>query len=338
MQELKTKKLGSEGLIVPLLGLGCMSMTQFAGNDVYGEKADEAEAIATIQRSQELGGNFLDTADVYGPQTNERLIAKAIKGKRDQYIIATKFGEEVDDQEQFTFKMNATPSYVKKAAERSLTNLGTDYIDLYYLHRLDPNTAIEETVGAMAELVKEGKVKYIGLSEVSADTIRRAHKVHPITAVQTEYSLFERTVDRLGIIDTLNDLGIGFVAYSPLGRGFITGNIRSLSDFTEGDWRSSIPRYQGEQFYQNLNLLQEIEKMADEKEITTAQLAIAWVIAKGHVPIPGTKKRKYVEQNIAAADISLSDTDLKRLEEIIPLGKDTGARYDESIMKHIDMK
>jgi aryl-alcohol dehydrogenase-like predicted oxidoreductase len=338
MQELKTKKLGSEGLIVPLMGLGCMSMTQFAGNDVYGEKADEAEAIATIQRSQELGGNFLDTADVYGPQTNERLIAKAIKGKRDQYIIATKFGEEVDDQEQFTFKMNATPAYVKKAAERSLKNLGTDYIDLYYLHRLDPNTSIEDTVGAMAELVKEGKVKYIGLSEVSADTIKRAHKVHPITAVQTEYSLFERTVDRLGIIDILNDLGIGFVAYSPLGRGFITGNIKSVNDFAAGDWRSSIPRYQGEQFSQNLELLHEIERMAAEKEITSAQLAIAWVIAKGHVPIPGTKKRKYVEQNIAAAHISLTDIDMKRLEQIIPLEKDTGARYDESVMKHIDMK
>lgn len=290
MQELKTKKLGSEGLFVPLIGLGCMSMSRFAGNDVYGEKADEGEAIATIKRSQELGGNFLDTADVYGPQTNERLIAKAINGKRDQYIIATKFGEEVNDQEQFTFKMNATPDYVKKAAERSLKNLGTDYIDLYYLHRLDPNTPIEETVGAMADLVKEGKVKYIGLSEVSADTIKRAHKVHPVTAVQTEYSLFERTAERLEIIDTLNDLGIGFVAYSPLGRGFITGNIKSLDDFAEGDWRSSMPRYQGEHFYQNLDLLKEIEKMAAEKGITTAQLAIAWVIEKGHVPIPGTKK------------------------------------------------
>jgi aryl-alcohol dehydrogenase-like predicted oxidoreductase len=324
MQELNTRKLGSEGLVVPLLGLGCMSMTQFAGNDVYGEKADEAEAIATIQRSQELGGNFLDTADVYGPQTNERLIAKAIKGKRDQYIIATKFGEEVNDHEQFTFKMNATPAYVKKAAERSLKNLGTDYIDMYYLHRLDPNTSIEDTVGAMAELVKEGKVKYIGLSEVSAHTILKAHAIHPITAVQTEYSLFERSAERLGVIDTLHELGIGFVAYSPLGRGFLTGNIKSLDDFAEGDWRSSIPRYQGEQFSQNLELLNEIEKMAAEKEITTAQLAIAWVIAKGHVPIPGTKKRKYAEQNIAAAHISLTDTDMKRLEEIIPLEKNTG--------------
>ena len=216
--------------------------------------------------------------------------------------------------------------------------MGTDYIDLYYLHRLDNNTPVEDTVGAMADLVSEGKVKYIGLSEVSADTIRRANKVHPITAVQTEYSLFERTVDRRGIIDTLDELGIGFVAYSPLGRGFLTGNIKSLNDFAAGDWRSSIPRYQGDKFTENLTLLHEIENMAAEKRVTTAQLAIAWVIAKGHVPIPGTKKRKYVEQNIAAAHITLTDNDMKRLEAIIPLGKDTGARYDESVMKHIDMK
>lgn len=335
---MKTKKLGSQGLVVSQIGLGCMSMTKFAGNDVYGGKADENEAIATIQLSMELGANFIDTADVYGPLTNERLIAKAIKNQRDKYIIATKFGEEVNDQEQFTFKINGTPAYVKKSIERSLKNLSTDYIDLYYLHRLDNNTAIEETVSAMAELVKEGKVKYIGLSEVSSETIKRAHKIHPISAVQTEYSLFERTAERLGVIDTLNELGIGFVAYSPLGRGFIAGNIKSINDFTDNDWRKSIPRYQKENFTNNIKLLHELENMAKEKNISTAQLAIAWVITKGHIPIPGTKQRKYLQQNIEATKIQLSQEDIDRLEAIIPLSKNTGARYDEHVMKNIDMK
>lgn len=338
MSEIRKIKLGSQGLIVPQIGLGCMTMTTFAGNDVYGEKADEAEAIATIHRSKELGGNFIDTADVYGPLANERLIAKAIKGQREQYIIATKFGEEVNDQEQFTFNINGSPAYVKKAAERSLKNLQTDYIDLYYLHRVDKNTPIEETIYAMAELVKEGKVKYIGLSEVSAETIKKAHIVHPITAVQTEYSLFERTIERLGILDTLQEMRIGFVAYSPLGRGFITGNIQHSEDIPEDDFRSSIPRYQGEQFHKNLALLHEIEKVAKEKGITTAQLAIAWIIAKGYVPIPGTKKRKYVEQNIEATQITLSEAELQRIETIIPLETNTGLRYSETVMKNIDMQ
>jgi aryl-alcohol dehydrogenase-like predicted oxidoreductase len=335
---MKNIKLGSQGLIIPQIGLGCMTMTAFAGNDVYGEKADEAEAISTIHRSKELGGYFLDTADVYGPLTNERLIAKAIKGQRHEYIIATKFGEEVNDQGQFTFNMNGSPAYVKKAAERSLKNLQTDYIDLYYLHRVDKNIPIEETIYAMSELVKEGKVRYIGLSEVSATTIKRAHKVHPITAVQTEYSLFERTIERMRILETLRELGIGFVAYSPLGRGFITGSIKSIEDIPEDDFRRSIPRYQGEQFTKNLELLYEIEKVAKEKAITTAQLAIAWIIAKGYVPIPGTKKRKYVEQNIEATQINLSQQDLQRLDTIIPLETFTGLRYSEAIMKNIDMQ
>ncbi|WP_433979374.1 aldo/keto reductase [Chryseobacterium sp. RLHN22] len=325
-------------MLVPEIGLGCMTMTTFAGNDVYGEKADEAEAIATIHRSKELGGNFIDTADVYGPLTNERLIAKAIKGQRQEYIIATKFGEEVDDQGQFTFNINASPAYVKKAAERSLKNLQTDYIDIYYLHRLDKTTPIEETIYAMSQLVKEGKVKYIGLSEVSAQTIKKAHDVHPITAVQTEYSLFERTIERLGILDTLQELGIGFVAYSPLGRGFLTGNIKRLEDISEDDFRRTIPRYQGENFNQNLMILNEIEKFAKEKSITTAQLAIAWIIAKGYVPIPGTKKRKYVEQNIDAGKVILTREDLNRLEGIIPLETETGLRYSEAVMKNIDMQ
>ncbi|MEQ9437797.1 MAG: aldo/keto reductase [Cyclobacteriaceae bacterium] len=335
MNRIEKIKLGSQGLVVPPIGLGCMGMTTIAGADTYG-KADESEAIATIHRSLELGGNFLDTADLYGPLKNERLIAKAIQGQRDQYIIASKFGYEIDDDEQMTWNINGKPDYVKKAVERSLKNLSTDYIDLYYLHRLDPNTPIEETVEAMATLVREGKVRYIGLSEVSSGTIRKAHQVHSLTAVQTEYSLFERGVEEAGILDTLHELGIGFVAYSPLGRGFVSGEIKSPEDFDKDDFRRHIPRFQGEQFYKNLDLLKEMEKLADEKGITTAQLAIAWVIAKGVLPIPGTKRQKYVEQNIAAASLTLSEEDMSRLEAIVPLGLATGARYDETNMQMID--
>ncbi len=332
---MEKRKLGSQGLEVPLIGLGCMGMTKIAGMDIYG-KADETESIATIHRSLELGGNFLDTADLYGPLENERLIAKAIKGNRDKYIIATKFGYEIDDNEQLTWQINGKKDYVKKALERSLKNLGTDYIDLYYLHRLDPNTAIEETVAAMAELVKEGKIGYIGLSEVSSETIRKAHAISPLTAVQTEYSLFERTAEEVDITQTLNDLGIGFVAYSPLGRGFVSGEIKSPDDFADDDFRKTIPRFQGEQFYKNIDLLNEIEKMAVEKQITASQLSIAWVIAKGFLPIPGTKRVKYIEQNIAAASVKLNDADLARLEQIMPLGTFTGARYDEANMQAIN--
>lgn len=285
----------------------------------------------------ELGGNFLDTADLYGPLLNERLIAKAIAGNRESYTIATKFGFEIDDQEQLTWQFSGRPEYVKKAAERSLKNLGTDYIDLYYLHRLDPNTPIEETVGAMADLVREGKVRYIGLSEVSSATIRKAHQVHPLTAIQTEYALFERTVEEAGILDTLQELGIGFVAYSPLGRGFLSGDLKHPEDMPANDFRRSIPRFQGAQFYKNIELVNAIEKMAREKGITSSQLAIAWVCAKGHVPIPGTKRRKYVTENIAATHITLTADEINQLEAIVPLGTSVGDRYDASGMSAIDL-
>ncbi|ALM49825.1 aldo/keto reductase [Flavobacterium psychrophilum] len=329
-------KLGSQGLTVPNIGLGCMGMTTIAGNDIYG-KADETESIATIHRSLELGGNFIDTADLYGPLLNERLVAKAIKGNRGNYIVATKFGYEIDDNEQLTWRINGKKEYVKKAVERSLKNLGTDHIDLYYLHRLDPETPIEETVGAMADLVKEGKIGYIGLSEVGSETLKLAHNVHPITALQTEYSLFERTVEETGILNTINELGIGFVPYSPLGRGFISGDIKTPEDFPENDFRRGIPKFQGEQFNKNIDLLNELNKLSAEKNITASQLALAWAINKGFVPIPGTKHIKYIEQNIAAAAIELTVEEMKRLESIIPLGTTTGDRYDASGMQMVGL-
>lgn len=333
--KLKQIELGSQGLIVPAIGLGCMGMTGLLENDIYGP-ANEAEAIATIHRSFELGGNFLDTADMYGPYLNERLVGKAIKGQRDRYVIATKFGWEIDDQGHLTWTINGTKDYVRKSVERSLKNLNTDYIDLYYLHRLDKNTPIEETVDAMAALVKEGKVKYIGLSEVSSATIRRAHAVHPVSAVQSEYSLFERSIEEAGITDTLRILGIGLVAYSPLGRGFLSGQIRTPDDLPANDFRRGLPKYQGEQFQKNLDLLHAIEAMAQRKGIASTQLALAWTIAKGALPIPGTKRVKYLEENIAAAGITLTSEDLAQLENIIPLGTSTGDRYDAFGMGLID--
>ncbi|CAA9341217.1 MAG: Oxidoreductase, aldo/keto reductase family [uncultured Cytophagales bacterium] len=335
MNSIQQKELGRQGLVVPVIGLGCMGMTKIAHMDIYGP-ADEAQSIATIHRSLELGGNFLDTADLYGPLHNERLVGKAIRGNRHRYVVATKFGFEINDGEQLTWQFNGKPAYVKKAAERSLANLGTDYIDLYYLHRLDPGTPIEDTVGAMAELVQAGKVRYIGLSEVSAQTIRKAHGVHPLTAVQTEYSLFERTAEEAGIPDTLAELGIGFVAYSPLGRGFLSGDIKSPADFPEGDFRLSIPRFQGEQFEKNIELVKAIKGLAEAKGVTPSQLALAWVLSKGMVPIPGTKRVKYLEENLAAADIALSSRELAALEAIVPLGTSTGARYDAAGMTAID--
>lgn len=337
MSTVKKVDLGSQGLIVPALGLGCMGMTELFGSGVYGP-SDEKEAIATIHRSLELGGNFLDTAEVYGPFLNEQLIAKATNGNRDQYIIATKFSFEFDDNGQSTGKLSGKKENVKKAVERSLKHLNTDYIDLYYLHRLDPDTPIEETVEAMGELVKEGKVKCVGLSEVGSETIRKAHHVFPLTAVQSEYSLFERQIEELGIINTLDELGIGLVAYSPIGRGFLSGNITKPEDLAENDFRKlTIPKLMGAQFYRNLELVNAIKEIAAEKDITAAQLAIAWVIAKGHVPIPGTKRVKYVEQNLEAAEIVLSEQDLNRLEAIVPLGLDTGARYNEAGMKGVNL-
>jgi len=333
--EIEKMTLGSQGLIVPIIGLGCMGMTGFEQGNMYG-KADEQEAIATIHRSLELGGNFLDTADLYGPLKNEQLIAKAIGSNRNKYLIATKFGWEIDDNNNVTWAINGKKAYVKKALERSLKNLNTDYIDLYYLHRLDKNTPIEETVEAMSELVKEGKVGYIGLSEVSSETIKRAHAVHPITAVQSEYSLFERTVEERGVLQTLKELGIGFVAYSPLGRGFLSGQIRTIDDLPEDDFRRAIPRFQEAHFYKNIELVKAIEVLAEEKNVTSSQLALAWIMSKGILPIPGTKRRKYLEQNLAATTIQLSEADLSKLESIVPLGTNTGKPYDEFSMGLID--
>jgi aryl-alcohol dehydrogenase-like predicted oxidoreductase len=336
MSQINRTKLGSEGLEVPVEGLGCMGMTTIAGGHIYGV-ADEGESIATVQRALELGVNFLDTADLYGPLLNERLISKAISGNRDKFIIATKFGYEIDDNEQLTWRINGRPDYVKKAVNRSLQNLKTDYIDLYYLHRVDPDTPIEDTVGAMSELVKSGKVKYIGLSEVSASTLRKAHAIHPITAVQTEYSLFERSVEENGLLDAARELGVGFVSYSPLGRGFLTGDIKSPDDFPADDFRKSIPRFQGENFYKNLELAQQIQKLAGEKDITPSQLAIAWTLAKGTVPIPGTKRVKYLEDNVDAAKVTITAAEMEHLESIVPVGKIVGDRYDATSMAGVNL-
>ncbi|UYQ95526.1 aldo/keto reductase [Chitinophaga horti] len=332
MSNIEQRKLGSQGLTVSQIGLGCMGMTVFtSGMEVYGA-SDESEAIATLHRSLELGVSFLDTADTYGPNLNERLIAKAVAGKRHRYTIATKFGYEIDADEQLTWQINGKKSYVKSAVERSLRALNTDYIDLYYMHRLDPNTPIEETVGAMSDLVKEGKVKYIGLSEVGSDTIRRAHAVHPVTALQSEYSIFERSIEEEGIIDTLNQLGIGLVAYSPLGRGYLTGSIQREQDLPPGDFRRNMPRFQGDQLMKNVTLANALGEMAKEKGISPAQLAVAWVLANGHVPIPGTRKVKNLEQNVAAAAVKLSMEDMRKLESIVPIGAVHGERYDATSM------
>ncbi|MBD1394940.1 aldo/keto reductase [Mucilaginibacter glaciei] len=336
MDMIKKVKLGSKGFMVPAQGLGCMGMTTLAGADVYG-KADEKDAIKTIHRALELGISLLDTADLYGPILNERLLAKAISGNRNAYQIATKFGYEIDDNEQLTWAINGKPDYVRKSIERSLKNLNTDHIDLYYLHRVDPATPIEDTVGAMADLVKEGKISYIGLSEASAATIRKAHAVHEITAVQSEYSLFEREPEVNGVMDTLAELGIGFVAYSPLGRGFITGEIKSPDDFAADDFRRQIPRYQGENFYKNMELLEQIQQMAAQKNITPSQLALAWVLSKGAIAIPGTKRIKYIEENAAATNLTLSAEEQIALESIIPAGIAAGNRYDEYSMNGVNI-
>ncbi|KAA6438970.1 aldo/keto reductase [Dyadobacter flavalbus] len=332
---MKRTKLGSQGLEVPVQGLGCMGMTTIAGGNIYG-LADEKESIATIHRALELGVDFLDTADLYGPLLNERLVAKAIKGNRGAYTVATKFGFEIDDREQLTWAINGRPEYVAKAVDRSLQNLGTDYIDLYYLHRVDPQTPIEETVGAMGELVKSGKVKYIGLSEVSAATLRKAHAVHPVTAVQTEYSLFEREPEANGIMDAVRELGVGFVAYSPLGRGFLSGQLKSPDDFEENDFRRGIPRFQGENFYKNLDLLKEISTVAESKGVTPSQLALAWVMEKGVVSIPGTKRIRYIEENASATEITFSAEELARLESIVEVGVTAGSRYDAGMMQLVN--
>jgi len=327
MSTIKKVALGSQGLQVSVEGLGCMGMTGgINGMSVYGE-ADEAESLATLHRALELGVDMLDTADLYGPLKNERLVAQVLAGQRAKFTVATKFGFEVDDAGQWTGGYNGRPDYVRKAIERSLRNLGTDYVDLYYLHRVDPATPIEETVGAMSRLVEEGKVRYLGLSEVPADTLRRAHAVHPISALESEYSLFDRRVEDEGIIAAARELGIGFVAYSPLGRGFLSGDIRTPDDFEANDSRRFFPRYQGENFYQNLALVDKLKAQAAAKGVTPAQLALAWVLAQGVVVIPGTKRRKYLEANVAAASIVLTPAELAELDAIMPAGSAAGAAY-----------
>jgi aryl-alcohol dehydrogenase-like predicted oxidoreductase len=318
---MKTRKLGQQGLEVSAMGLGCMGMSEFYG------QADDDEAARTIQRALELGVNFLDTADMYGPFTNERLVGRAVADRGDQVVIATKFGNvRGEDGERLGIRGDA--EYVRQACDASLERLGTDHIDLYYQHRVDKQVEIEETVGAMKELVEAGKVRYIGLSEASPETLRRAHAVHPISALQTEYSLWSRDPEDQ-ILPTIRELGIGFVAYSPLGRGFLSGRFKSPDDFEEGDFRKHHPRFQGENFQKNLELVERVEQIADEKGVRAGQLALAWVMAQGDdiVPIPGTTKVKNLEENVAAADIKLTEDDLKRLDEVVPKGMAAGDRY-----------
>jgi len=325
---MEKRKLGGQGLEVSAEGLGCMGMSEF-----YGE-GDEGESLATIERALELGVNFLDTADMYGPFTNEELVGRAIRGRRDEVVVATKFGIVRDAANPGVRSISGRPEYVRQACEGSLKRLGVDHIDLYYQHRVDPEVPIEETVGAMARLVEEGKVRFLGLSEAGADTLRRAHGVHPITALQSEWSLWSRDIED-EIIPAARRLGIGLVAYSPLGRGFLTGAFKTLDDFAADDFRRSSPRFQGENFAKNLELVAQVEEMADAKGCTASQLALAWVLAQGSdvVPIPGTKRRKYLEENVAATRVELTKEDLARIEEIAPKGVAAGTRYPEAAMK-----